>query len=75
MSDQEQNSHPPEELTPVPAQSLPETVKKRKRARFSVFSALQSIGVTAFLLASLFTLFTPGNLFSGQMLNRVFQAW
>lgn len=43
--------------------------------RFSVFGSIQSIGIYAFLLASLFTLFTPNNLFSGQMLNRVFQAW
>lgn len=46
-----------------------------KRARFSFFGALQSVIVTAFLLASLFTLFTPNNLFSGQTLDRVFQAW
>lgn len=45
------------------------------RERFSVFGSIQTIGVYAFLLASLFTLFTPNNLFSGQMLERVFQAW
>jgi len=43
--------------------------------RFSVFGGLQSILIAAFLIASLFTLFTPSNLFSGEMLNRVFQAW
>jgi hypothetical protein len=42
---------------------------------FNIFGSIQSIAVYAFLLASLFTLFTPNNLFSGQMLNRVFQAW
>lgn len=48
------------------------TAKSRK---FSVFGGIQSIGIAAFLIASLFTLFTPNNLFSGQMIERVFQAW
>ncbi len=48
---------------------------KPEREKFSVFGSIQSIGVYAFLLASLFTLFTPNNLFSGQTLERVFQAW
>ncbi len=43
--------------------------------RFSIFGGLQSILIAAFLIASLFTLFTPSNLFSGEMLDRVFQAW
>lgn len=42
---------------------------------FSVWGTIQSILVTAFLLASLFTLFTPNNLFSGEMFDRIFQAW
>lgn len=46
-----------------------------KSRKFSVFGGIQSIGIAAFLIASLFTLFTPNNLFSGQMLDRVFQAW
>jgi len=46
-----------------------------KTHKFSVLGGIQSIGITAFLIASLFTLFTPNNLFSGQMLDRVFQAW
>ncbi len=54
---------------PAPETPQPEKVK------FSIFGSIQSIGVYAFLLASLFTLFTPNNLFSGQMLERVFQAW
>lgn len=40
-----------------------------------MFSGIQSIITYAFLFATLFTLFTPDNLFSGQMLNRVFEAW
>jgi N-acetylmuramoyl-L-alanine amidase len=78
MSDQtdpEQDSQSPADASSNPQRTEQGSGKTRKRARFSVFSALQSIGVTAFLLASLFTLFTPDNLFSGQMLNRVFQAW
>lgn len=52
-----------------------EPVVKPVKGKFSIFSSIQSIGVYAFLLASLFTLFTPNNLFSGQTLERVFQAW
>lgn len=51
------------------------TDSRPEKASFSVFGSIQSIGVYAFLLASLFTLFTPNNLFSGQALERVFQAW
>ena len=43
--------------------------------KFSLFSSIQTIVTYAFLLATLFTLFTPDNLFSGQMLTRVFEAW
>ncbi len=42
---------------------------------FSIFSSIQSIVTYAFLVATLFTLFTPNNLFSGEMLTRVFEAW
>jgi N-acetylmuramoyl-L-alanine amidase len=45
------------------------------RGKFSMFSGIQSIITYAFLFATLFTLFTPDNLFSGQMLTRVFEAW
>ena len=46
-----------------------------RKATFSVFGSIQTIVIYAFLLASLFTLFTPNNLFSGQTINRMFQAW
>ena len=46
-----------------------------KRSRFSPFTSVQTIVTYAFLFATLFTLFTPDNLFSGQMLDRVFEAW
>ncbi|MBP9676638.1 MAG: N-acetylmuramoyl-L-alanine amidase [Anaerolineaceae bacterium] len=42
---------------------------------FSMWGGIQSIVVAAFLLASLFTLFSPTNLFSGEMLERAIQAW
>jgi len=47
----------------------------QKPARFSVFGSIQTIATYAFLLATLFTLFTPDNLFSDQMIKRIFQAW
>ncbi len=46
-----------------------------KQNPFSIFGSLQTVFIYAFLIASLFTLFTPNNLFSGQSLNRMFQAW
>ncbi len=68
---------PDDTFIPLEAQQKPETASQpaTKHGRFGVFSSLQTIGIYAFLLASLFTLFTPDNLFSGQMLQRVFQAW
>ncbi len=48
---------------------------RQKQNPFSVFGSLQTVFIYAFLIASLFTLFTPNNLFSGQSLNRMFQAW
>lgn len=53
-------------------------VRKESRTRqlpFSVFGSVQTVVIYAFLLASLFTLFTPNNLFSGQTINRMFEAW
>ncbi len=50
-------------------------IPQQKQNTFSVFGSLQSVFIYAFLIASLFTLFTPNNLFSGQSLNRMFQAW
>lgn len=59
----------------VSPEPVTEDIPAPKPGRFSVFGSLQSFFLYAFLLASLFTLFTPDNLFSGQMLDRVFQAW
>jgi N-acetylmuramoyl-L-alanine amidase len=57
------------------AASSGDSSARPERGKFAIFGSIQTIGVYAFLLASLFTLFTPNNLFSGQMLERVFQAW
>jgi N-acetylmuramoyl-L-alanine amidase len=54
---------PPPKTDPVP------------RGRFGLFSSIQSVVTYAFLLATLFTLFSPDNLFSGQMINKMFEAW
>jgi N-acetylmuramoyl-L-alanine amidase len=54
---------------------LEETNPGSGQPRFSVFAGLQSVFIVAFLIASLFTLFTPNNLFSGETLERIFQAW
>lgn len=48
---------------------------KPKHGSFPIFGGLQTVFIYAFLIASLFTLFTPNNLFSGQTLTRMFQAW
>ena len=45
-----------------------------KPGKFSVFSSIQSIAMYAILLATLFTLFSPNNLFSGEMIKRMFEA-
>lgn len=59
----ETNHTPDSKSTPVP------------RGKFGVFSSIQTVVTYGFLLATLFTLFTPDNLFSGQMLTRAFEAW
>ena len=75
------NNPPPTPTSPQPAGAAtaganPVTPSAdQKRNRFSVFGGFQTIATYAFLLATLFTLFTPNNLFSDQMLKRVFQAW
>ena len=46
-----------------------------KVGSFSIVNGLQIIATYAFLAATLFTLFTPNNLFSGQMVERLFTAW
>lgn len=69
------DSNKPEKDAPVQDAVASAPTVEQPREKFSIFGSIQTIGVYAFLLASLFTLFTPNNLFSGQMLERVFQAW
>lgn len=58
---------------PVPTQNTDKLPSPK--GKFGMFSGIQTILTYAFLLATLFTLFTPDNLFSGQMLTRAFEAW
>ncbi|HOV06816.1 MAG TPA: N-acetylmuramoyl-L-alanine amidase [Anaerolineaceae bacterium] len=55
--------------------STPPAENKPTTRAFNIFGGLQSVLITAFLIASFLTLFTPTNLFSGEMLDRVLQAW
>ncbi len=41
----------------------------------SIFSMVSSVVTIALVMATLFTLWTPANLFSNQMLDNMFQAW
>lgn len=40
-----------------------------------IFGTLWSIVTVALVMATLFTLWTPANLFSNQLLDNMFQAW
>ena len=54
--------------------SLPKSSNPHKK-NTSVFSTLWSILTVALIMATLFTLWTPANLFSSQMLDNMFQAF
>ncbi len=55
--------------------SLPNPAPRAKAKNNPAFSALSTILTVALVLATLFTLWTPANLFSNQMLDNFFQAW
>lgn len=55
--------------------SLPSPTPRSKLKPSPALSALSTILTVALVLATLFTLWTPANLFSNQMLDRFFQAW
>jgi N-acetylmuramoyl-L-alanine amidase len=63
---------------PRPASQEPPTQppapQPHKPSRFAFFSAVQSIIGVTILVATLFTLFTPRNLISGQMFNSIIVA-
>ncbi len=72
-----------EEPNPRPAQQPAPSAQVERQAqqpaarigRFSTYQTLQTIVTYAFLAATLFTLFSPSNLFSGQMVENLFAAW
>src|SRR3989304_10050281 len=55
--------------------SLPNAAPRTKAKNNPAFSALSTILTVALVLATLFTLRTPANLFANQMLENFFQAW
>lgn len=52
----------------------PSETPKRTAANFSVWKALQSVVAMALLIATLFTLWTPANLISNDLMERMFLA-
>ncbi len=82
MTINDMTNQDPSDVTPeadasasVPSDSQRPRFFNAPRAKFSIFSSIQTVVTYAFLFATLFTLFTPDNLFSGQMLTRAFEAW
>jgi N-acetylmuramoyl-L-alanine amidase len=78
------SEEPEDPQTPQPVhQPGPSTERRTRRntgftrrvGNFSILNGLQVVITYAFLAATLFTLFTPNNLFSGQMVDRLFSAW
>lgn len=62
--------------TPLPEDNRPSPAANHQPDhRFGIWASIQTIFGVAFILATLFTLWTPANLFSNQMLDRMFQAW
>ncbi len=55
--------------------AIPNHRVKQASEKFRVVPSLQTFFTYAFLAATLFTLFTPNNLFSGQTIERLFAAW
>ncbi|HQF63479.1 MAG TPA: N-acetylmuramoyl-L-alanine amidase [Anaerolineaceae bacterium] len=62
---------PPE---PTPAAPRPR-LRRARRAQFNIWDALLSILSAGVLMATLFTFWTPANLFSDQLFNEVISAW
>ncbi|HEY9087235.1 MAG TPA: N-acetylmuramoyl-L-alanine amidase [Anaerolineaceae bacterium] len=56
------------------APAIPEPSRPVKHQRTSAFNALQTIISAAIVLATLFTLWTPANLFSNDLLDKMFLA-
>ena len=62
-------------IPPSEQRTRRKTTTTRRTGKFSILNGLQVVITYAFLAATLFTLFTPNNLFSGQMVDRLFTAW
>jgi N-acetylmuramoyl-L-alanine amidase len=78
----DQNSTIPPFDTPpdaqVPSPEHPESPPERQMAksqRSLLWGSLQTVGTVAFVMATLFTLWNPANLFSNQMMEQAFRAW
>jgi N-acetylmuramoyl-L-alanine amidase len=53
----------------------PASAPRRSENRFSVWKAIQTFLSLAFVMATLFTLWTPANLFSNQLLDQMMRAF
>jgi N-acetylmuramoyl-L-alanine amidase len=62
--------NPPEPVTPANSSKSAHP----SSGRYSIWKGLQTIILTAIITATLLTLWTPANIFSNQMLNRMFKA-
>ncbi len=62
------------QTVPPPAIPTPEIARPAKAPRAGVLTALQTIISAAVVLATLFTLWTPANLFSNDLLDKMFLA-
>lgn len=66
----------PEPETPAPLrpESPPEKMMARSQ-RSLIWGSLQTVASVAFIMATLFTMWNPANLFSNQMMEQAFRAW
>jgi len=67
-----------EDTASKPVQTSPEANTehlKSSETRFSAWKAIQTLLSLAFILATLFTLWTPANLFSNQLLDQMMRAF
>jgi len=65
-----------EETVPNPAEPAPEPAAQPQRPEnhFSAWKAIQTFIALAFVMATLFTLWTPANLFSNSLLDQMMRA-
>ncbi len=68
------NIHTPNPKHPGNSQGDDDSFEPAPRPGFNMWSALQSIFSVAILIATLFTMWNPSNIFSNQMLERMFKS-